>query len=38
MSIEIDHLGIAVASIDEALRFYEGALGMEVSSRETVSA
>jgi methylmalonyl-CoA epimerase len=36
MSIEIDHLGIAVDSIEEALRFYEGVLGMHVSSRETV--
>jgi methylmalonyl-CoA epimerase len=36
MSIEIDHLGIAVASIDEGLRFYRDALGIEVSSRETV--
>jgi LAO/AO transport system kinase len=32
----IDHLGIAVASIDEALRFYEGLLGMRVSLREGV--
>ncbi len=32
----IDHLGIAVRSIDEALRFYEGLLGMQVSLRETV--
>lgn len=36
MSVEIDHLGIAVDNIDEALRFYEGALGMQVSSREAV--
>jgi methylmalonyl-CoA epimerase len=36
MSIEIDHLGIAVASIDQALRFYRDALGIQVSSRETV--
>lgn len=33
----IDHLGIAVASIDEALKFYRGALGMEVTHRETVA-
>jgi LAO/AO transport system kinase len=33
----IDHLGIAVRSIDEALRFYEGQLGMSVASRETVA-
>jgi LAO/AO transport system kinase len=32
----IDHLGIAVRSLDEALRFYRDQLGMEVSARETV--
>ena len=32
----IDHLGIAVRSIDEALRFYVEQLGMSVTSRETV--
>jgi LAO/AO transport system kinase len=32
----IDHLGIAVGSIDEALRFYQGALGMGEAHRETV--
>ncbi len=37
MSTEIDHLGIAVASIEEALRFYAGALGIEVAQRETVA-
>ena len=36
MSIEIDHLGIAVRSIEEGLRFYEQSLGMKVSHRETV--
>ena len=36
MSMEIDHLGIAVNSIDESLRFYRDALGMEISARETV--
>ncbi len=36
MATEIDHLGIAVRSIDEALRFYGEALGMAVSGRETV--
>lgn len=35
-SFEIDHLGIAVRSIDDALRFYRDALGMEVASRESV--
>jgi len=32
----VDHLGIAVASIEESLRFYEGVLGMRVAHRETV--
>ncbi len=36
MAIEIDHLGIAVGSVDDALEFYAGALGMPVSGRETV--
>ena len=33
----IDHLGIAVRSLDEALRFYTGVLGMEAAERETVA-
>jgi methylmalonyl-CoA epimerase len=37
-SIEIDHLGIAVRSLDEGLRFYEQMLGLTVSHRETVAA
>jgi LAO/AO transport system kinase len=32
----IDHLGIAVASLDESLRFYVDVLGMRVTLRETV--
>jgi methylmalonyl-CoA epimerase len=32
----IDHLGIAVRSIDEALRFYQDQLGLSVTLRETV--
>jgi len=32
----IDHLGIAVRSLDEALRFYRDQLGMKVSGRESV--
>ncbi|HLX41922.1 MAG TPA: methylmalonyl-CoA epimerase [Bryobacteraceae bacterium] len=32
----IDHLGIAVKSLDEALLFYRDQLGLEVSLRETV--
>ncbi len=34
----IDHLGIAVRSLEEALRFWEGQLGMRVERRETVEA
>ena len=36
MSIEIDHLGIAVRSLEESIRFYEQVLGLEVTHRETV--
>jgi len=32
----IDHLGIAVRSLDQALKFYEAQLGLHVSMRETV--
>jgi len=38
MSIEIDHLGIAVRSLEEGLRFYEQLLGMNVARRESVPA
>jgi LAO/AO transport system kinase len=34
---EIDHLGVAVRSLDLALSFYEKQLGFSVSLRETVS-
>ncbi len=33
---EIDHLGIAVRSLETALGFWETQLGMQVESRETV--
>ncbi len=33
---KIDHLGIAVRSVDQALRFYRDQLGLEVAMRETV--
>lgn len=36
MGVEIDHLGIAVRDLDESLRFYTEALGMEPGMRETV--
>ncbi len=37
-SFVIDHLGIAVGSIDEALRFYQDGLGMGAAMRETVES
>ena len=33
----IDHLGIAVRSLDKALEFYHGQLGLAVTHRETVA-
>lgn len=38
MTVEIDHLGIAVRTLEEGLAFYEGLLGMPVSARESVSS
>lgn len=38
MSIEIDHLGIAVRSLTEGLAFYRDLLGMPVTLEETVEA
>lgn len=38
MACEIDHVGIAVRSLDESLRFYQETLGMPVSGREIVEA
>ena len=35
-SASIDHLGIAVKSIDQALRFYRDQLGLAAGVRETV--
>jgi methylmalonyl-CoA/ethylmalonyl-CoA epimerase len=37
MSLRIDHVGIAVRSLDESLRFWRDALGLEVEGIETVS-
>jgi len=34
---KIDHLGIAVRSLDQALTFYRDQLGLEVAMRETVA-
>jgi methylmalonyl-CoA epimerase len=36
--VKIDHLGIAVRSIDAALEFYRDQLGMSVSLREAVAS
>lgn len=38
MNVEIDHLGIAVRSLEDATQFYSGLLGMEISCRETIEA
>ncbi len=34
---KVDHLGIAVKSLDTALKFYQETLGMTVSMRESVA-
>ena len=36
MITKIDHLGIAVRSLDAAAKYYEGALGLKCSGREEV--
>lgn len=36
MKATLDHIGIAVANLDEALRFYRDALGLEVETPEDV--
>jgi methylmalonyl-CoA epimerase len=38
VSIEIDHLGIAVRTLDESLKFYGDIVGLPVSGREYVAA
>jgi methylmalonyl-CoA epimerase len=38
MNFEIDHIGIAVRSLDEALHFYGETLGFSVMPRETIEA
>ena len=38
MSIEIDHLGIAVRSLSAELSFYRDTLGMAVTHQETVAS
>ena len=37
MKAVLDHVGIAVADVDEALAFYREALGLEVTGVETVA-
>lgn len=37
VDMKIDHLGIAVSSLAEGVRFYKEVLGLEVSSSETVA-
>jgi len=36
--MKLDHIGIAVRSLDEALRFYRNALGLQVDKIEDVDA
>ena len=36
--LKIDHLGIAVESIDEAVKFWEGALGLKREDTEDIPA
>jgi methylmalonyl-CoA/ethylmalonyl-CoA epimerase len=38
MKVSIDHIGIAIADLDEALAFYRDALGLEVSAPEEVAS
>ncbi len=38
MKATLDHIGIAVADLGEALRFYRDALGLEVESPEEVQS
>jgi methylmalonyl-CoA/ethylmalonyl-CoA epimerase len=38
MKATIDHIGIAVASIEDALAFYRDALGLEVEAPEDVAS
>jgi methylmalonyl-CoA/ethylmalonyl-CoA epimerase len=36
LNMKIDHLGIAVRSIQDSLAFYRDALGLKISGRETI--
>ena len=36
MKVELDHIGIAVSQLDESLKFFRDALGLEISECEEV--
>jgi methylmalonyl-CoA epimerase len=38
MKATLDHIGIAVSNIDEALKFYRDALGLEIATPEEVTS
>jgi methylmalonyl-CoA epimerase len=38
MKVTLDHVGIAVANLDDALSFYRDALGLEIEAPEDVAA
>jgi methylmalonyl-CoA/ethylmalonyl-CoA epimerase len=38
MKAVLDHIGIAIANLDEALRFYRDALGLEIEPPEEVGS
>ena len=38
MQVELDHVGIAVAGLDEALAFYRDALGLHLEESEEVTS
>jgi methylmalonyl-CoA epimerase len=38
MKATLDHIGIAVANLEEALRFYRDALGLEIETAEDVAS
>lgn len=35
--VKIDHIGVAVESLEESLKVYEGILGLELHGKETVA-
>lgn len=38
MNFEIDHIGIAVRGLEDALRFYQDTLGCSAAGKETIEA